>query len=138
LVLPPVVKLVQSFGELLIGDALAPLDIGRKLQARLRLLGAQGLSGMAAAGIDMAAWDALAVAAGMPLAKLLGGQPCPVPAYHSCGMSDAKGSRADAEETLALGFDAIKFKVGHPDVAGDLQAIQAAREVSGGKMKVMV
>jgi mandelate racemase len=53
-------------------------------------------------------------------------------------MSDAKGSRADAEETLALGFDAIKFKVGHADVAGDLEAIQAAREISGGKLKVMV
>ena len=71
---------------------------------------------MAVAGIDMAAWDAVAVAAGLPLASLLGGAPRPVPAYHSCGMSDGQGSRADAEETAALGFDAIKFKVGHPDV----------------------
>ena len=138
MVLGPVAKLVETFGELLLGDKLSPLDIRLKLQGRLRLLGQQGLSGMALAGIDMAAWDALGVAAGMSLASLLGGQPRPIPAYHSCGMSAEEGSRADAEETLALGFDTIKFKVGHPEVAQDLAAIRAARDASGGRLKVMV
>ena len=54
----PVAALVQSFGELIAGDALAPLELFKKIQGRLRLLGPQGLTGMAAAGIDMAAWDA--------------------------------------------------------------------------------
>jgi mandelate racemase len=53
-------------------------------------------------------------------------------------MSNVEGSRADAEETLALGFDAIKFKVGHPDVAQDVAAIRAARQASDGKLRVMV
>lgn len=135
MVLKPVVQLVQSLGELLLGDKVAPQDLNRKLQARLRLLGQQGLAGMAVAGIDMAAWDAVASAANLPLATLLGGAPRPVPAYHSCGMSGADGSRADAEESAALGFDTIKFKVGHPDVARDIAAIRAARDAG---LKVMV
>ncbi len=135
LVLKPLAQLVQSLGELLTGDPVMPLDLNRKLQARLRLLGQQGLAGMAVAGIDMAAWDAAAVAAGLPLASFLGGAPKPVAAYHSCGMSGVEGSRADAEETVALGFDAIKFKVGHADVAQDVAAIRAARDAG---LKVMV
>jgi len=38
------------------------------------------------AGIDMAAWDALARAAGVPLCVLLGGSVGPVPAYNSNGL----------------------------------------------------
>lgn len=135
LVLKPMVQLVRSLGELVTGDPVSPLDLNRKLQGRLRLLGQQGLAGMAVAGIDMAAWDAVAVAAGLPLASFLGGAPKPVPAYHSCGMSNVEGSRADAEETAALGFDAIKFKVGHADVAQDVAAIRTARDAG---LKVMV
>ena len=52
-----------------------PVDLDRALRARFMLLrGARGLQGMAVAGIDLAAWDALAVAAGVPLATLLGGE----------------------------------------------------------------
>jgi mandelate racemase len=50
-------------------------------------------------------------------------------------MSGVEGSRADAEETAALGFDTIKFKVGHPDVAQDVAAIRVARDAG---LKVMV
>jgi mandelate racemase len=126
--LAPVVRLVESLGALLAGDALEPLEINRKLLARLRLLGPQGLTGMAVAGIDMAAWDALAVAQGVPLAALLGGKPVPVTAYHSCGMGGLKGATEDAEETARLGFGAIKYKVGYSDVQGDLAVIAAARK----------
>ena len=56
------------------GDAVVPYELDRKLRARFTLLGgAHNLSGLAVAGIDMAAWDALACALGVPLATLLGG-----------------------------------------------------------------
>lgn len=65
---------------------MSPFDIGRDLGAALRLLGDTGLTGTALAGI-MAAWDALALAlalaAGMPLARLLGDSLRPVPSYFS-------------------------------------------------------
>ena len=44
------------------------------------------MSLIAMSGLDMAAWDALAKAAGMPLARLLGGTVGPVPAYNSNGL----------------------------------------------------
>ena len=136
--LKPVAALVQSFGDLIAGDALAPLEIFRKIQGRLRLLGPQGLTGMAAAGIDMAAWDALAVAHGVPLATLLGGAPGAVPAYHSCGMSGLDGAVTDTEASLRLGFDTVKFKIGYGNVAQDLAVLQAAKKAGGAGLKLLV
>src|SRR5215831_8692304 len=84
LALRPVVQLLHNLSELLKGDAIAPLEIDAKLQRTFRLLGATGLTAMAMAGIDMAAWDAQARAAGVPLVRLLGGTLRRVPAYNSC------------------------------------------------------
>ena len=52
----------------------------------LGLAGYQGLALAAVAGLDIALWDALAQAAGQPLAVLLGGTLEPVPAYNSNGL----------------------------------------------------
>src|SRR3954451_13750306 len=71
LALKPLAALVENLLPLVEGEPVAPFDLERKLQRTFRLLGPQGLTGMAAAGLDMAAWDALAKAAGMPLAQLL-------------------------------------------------------------------
>jgi mandelate racemase len=130
LALRPVRMLVESIGALVTGEALAPFDLFKKMQAKFRLLGATGLTGMAIAGIDMAAWDASARAAQLPLARLLGGTLKPVPAYHSCGMGGVEGATFDANESAALGFSAIKFKIGYADAAGDLTAIRAARKAA--------
>ncbi len=64
LVLRPIAALVPNFNEIVAGEALAPFAIEQKLQKRLRLLSMPGLIGLAMAGIDMAAWDALARAPG--------------------------------------------------------------------------
>ena len=136
--LKPVAALVESFGELIMGDALAPLEIYKKLQGRLRLLGPQGLTGMAAAGIDMAAWDALAVAQGLPLAVLLGGKPGAISAYHSCGMGGLEAAIKDTEASLKLGFNTLKFKIGYGDVAQDLAVLKAAKKADGAGLKLLV
>jgi mandelate racemase len=86
LVLKPLAKLLSNLAPLIEGDLLAPVEIERKLQQTFRLLGPQGLSIMAMAGIDMAAWDALAKACNMPMVRLLGGRSCRIPAYNSCGL----------------------------------------------------
>jgi mandelate racemase len=54
-------KLLSNLAPLVEGERLAPLEIERKLHKRSRLVGAQGLTGMARAGIDMATWDEEAV-----------------------------------------------------------------------------
>ena len=96
--LKPVAQAAANIGAALAGDAVVPFEIDRKLRQRYRLLGVQGLMTMAMAGIDMAAWDALARAAGLPLVSLLGGAPKPVPAYASYGMVNAKEAAKAAEK----------------------------------------
>lgn len=130
LALPSVLKLVDAIAGLIVGDAVAPLAVHAKLQAKFRLLGTQGVTGMAIAGIDMALWDAQAHALSVPLVKLLGGQIRAVPAYNSCGMGGPEGAIEDAADTVRQGFSAIKLKIGYGAVAGDLAAIRAVRRAA--------
>ncbi len=76
------------------GRPVAPLDLEAKLRGRLTLLDTPGLVGLALAGIDMAAWDALAQAEGVPLVKLLGGEVrrCAPTTAAACGSSRSKRS----------------------------------------------
>src|SRR6266508_6608497 len=97
LALKPVAQLVKGLEPLIAGQPVAPLEIEQLLARRFRLLGPQGLTGIAMAAIDMALWDALARAHGLPLARLLGGEPRPIPAYNSCGLGIMGTERAAAE-----------------------------------------
>ncbi len=49
-----------------------PADVRRLLEGQFRLIGARGIVSMIMAGVDIACWDALAIAADLPLATLLG------------------------------------------------------------------
>jgi mandelate racemase len=84
--LKPLRELVRGFAELVRGDAVAPVALDQKLRARAKVIGALGLVGMALAGIEMACWDALALARGVPLVVLLGGSVGRVAAYNSTGL----------------------------------------------------
>src|ERR1700721_744068 len=54
LALKPTAELIQNIEGLIRGDTLAPFEIEQKLTSRFRLLGTQGLVGIAIAAIDMA------------------------------------------------------------------------------------
>jgi mandelate racemase len=136
--LGPLVQLVANLGGVLAGDAAVPASVARKLQRHFRLLGPQGLTGIAMAGIDMALWDARAKACGVPLATLLGGEPKPVPAYASLRTMSPDGAAAEAEELVARGFRAIKVKIGRGDLAADLATIRAVRRAIGDGVRLMV
>jgi mandelate racemase len=129
--LEPLRRLVENLGAALVGDVLAPLEIERKLQGMFRFLGPQGLTGIAASGIDMAAWDALARANDLPLVELLGGKKMRVPAYGSLRTMRPEGVVEEARELYEMGFDAYKVKVGHGNVQADLEAVNAVRGVVG-------
>ena len=133
LVLEPLAKLLSNLAPLIEGDLLAPVEIERKLQQTFRLLGPQGLSAMAMAGIDMAAWDALAKSCEMSLVRLLGGHPCRIPAYNSCGLGMIGPERAaeEAQELLAPGFSAIKIRLGYEELETDLEVVRAIRDSVG-------
>jgi mandelate racemase len=136
--LKPLADLITAMGEWLTGDRVAPVTIYQKLQLRLRLLGPQGLAGMAAGGIDMAAWDALARAAELPLVRLLGGEPRPITAYASLRAIRPTEAADEAGRAAAAGFTAVKLKIGHGTLASDLEAIRAVRQAVGADRQVMV
>lgn len=140
LVLRPVCELLVQLGELLTAQSLAPLALQQRLLDRFRLLGSKGVVGMAIAGIDMAAWDALARAQNLPLARLLGGECRSLPAYNSCGLGLIGPDRvaAEAEALAAPGFAAIKLRLGYPSLAEDLAAVRAVRRVLSAERRLMV
>jgi mandelate racemase len=76
-------QLLSGISEMVRGDAVAPVAIAKKLHARFTLIGREGLPTIAMSGLDVALWDAVARATGLPLARLLGGELHPVPAYNS-------------------------------------------------------
>lgn len=138
LALQPVRQMLANLEPLLKGQPLAPLDLDRQFQRQFRLLGAKGVVAMALAGIDMAAWDALARAQGLPLARLLGSAPRPVPAYNSNGLGliGAEHAAVEAKE-LAAGFTAIKVRLGYDDAATDLAVVRAVRGAVGPGVTLM-
>ncbi len=137
--LAPTVRLIQELGALIEGEALSPVALSDMLRARMRLIGQQGLTMMASAGIDMAAWDALAKTQGLPLARLLGGDLTPLPAYNSNGLGIIGADRAvdEARELVEEGFSAIKLRLGYPDARTDVAVAEAVRAAVGDDIAIM-
>ena len=112
------------------GKTAAPLDIAAKLRRRFALIGVASVVRMALSALDMAIWDALAVAAGLPLAALLGAKPRPIPAYNSSGLGlmSPEAAADEAEKLLAGGFRSVKLRLGHPTLEEDLAVTRAVRK----------
>jgi len=136
--LRPIAELIEALESLIQGDPVAPLALAQKLQGRFRLVGPQGFTGIAMAAIDMAAWDVLAKLAGLSLTRLLGGEEKPIPAHDSLGMGGPEAAAREAAESIELGFQCVKFKVGYAHVEQDRAVIRAARRAGGEDLQVMV
>ena len=125
---------VRDLGAGLRGRPVAPAAAFEQARGWFGLAGYQGLALAAVAGLDIALWDALAQAAGLPLAVLLGGTLAPVPAYNSNGLGLIPPERV-ADEALELlaegGFTALKVRVGRDRTADDLAAVRRVRTAVG-------
>jgi mandelate racemase len=139
--LKPLALLVEGFGEALRGRPVAPAELFAAARRSLHFVGYGGLSLIAASGLDMAAWDARARAAGLPLCVLLGGSPGPVPAYNSNGLW-LRAPEAVAAEAVDLcaegGFRALKLRLGRDRLADDLRTVAAVRDAVGDDVALMV
>jgi mandelate racemase len=96
---------------------------------------------IAASGLDMAAWDALAKAANLPLCVLLGGSVGPVKSYNSNGLW-LKEPEALAEEAAELrdegGFTGLKLRLGRERASDDIATLDIVRKTVGEGMHLMV
>jgi mandelate racemase len=107
----------------------------------LHFVGYQGMSMIAVSGLDMAAWDALAKAAGVPLCVLLGGSVGPVRAYNSNGLW-LQQPEAVAAEAIKLrdegGFTGLKLRLGRDRIRDDLATLEGVRHAVGEDVELMV
>ena len=132
--------LLEDVQEALRGEPVVPLDLWSRLSRRYTLLGVQGLVRMGMSLVDVASWDALAQAAGVPLARLLGASPRPIPAYNSngLGLMPAAALADEAEKLLEGGFRAVKLRLGYPSLEQDLAALRAVRNRIPDAVSLMV
>jgi mandelate racemase len=112
------------------GQAVEVAKIGATLARHFRLIATNGVVGLALSAIDVACWDALAIAAGKPLAEFLGGKREAISAYNSngLGLMPAEKLADEAEELLEGGFRAVKLRLGYETLARDLTAVRAVRK----------
>jgi len=107
------------------------------------LQGRTGSAMRALSALDIAIWDRNARAAGLPLHKMLGGfAKESVKAYASGGYYlDGKTPAMLGDEMrgyLAMGFDAVKMKVGRQGLSEERDRIAAVREAVGDDVAVML
>jgi mandelate racemase len=91
-------------------------------------------------GFDVACWDALAQAAGLPLARMLGGETSRIPAYNSSGLGLMAPDRLadEAERLLDGGFTAMKLRLGYETLHEDIVALHAVRSRVPAGTRIMV
>jgi L-alanine-DL-glutamate epimerase-like enolase superfamily enzyme len=120
-----------------------PADPGSEwlaLWQHLHEAGGGGITTIAMAGLNLALWDAAVRDAGTSLTGFLGAQRASVRAYGS-GVNlhyTQDELVAQVRRWVDAGFDAVKVKVGKPDVAEDLDRLRAVREALGPDRALMI
>jgi L-alanine-DL-glutamate epimerase-like enolase superfamily enzyme len=92
-----------------------------------------------AAGIEMALWDLMGKAAGLPLYRLWGAHTDRIRAYAS--MVEVRTPEQRAEDALRLldrGYTAIKLRLHSATVREDIAQVEAVRQAVGDRMAIMV
>jgi L-talarate/galactarate dehydratase len=135
---------VEDFGALVIGeDPLRAEAIMAKLRAAAAPCGPGGIVTLALSAIDIALWDIRGKAAGVPLARLLGGLRDRVPAYASGAMM--RTTPLDQLERAAAvlvgkGFRQIKSQMAVDGLtpAQEVERMRAIRNAVGPDIALMV
>jgi mandelate racemase len=132
---------LHDLGGMLKGRRVSPFELYDAARRSLHFVGYEGLATIAVSGLDMAAWDALAKAAGLPLCVLLGGSIGTVKSYNSNGLW-LREPEAVAAEAIELrdegGFTGLKLRLGREHMRDDLATIAAVRKAIGDGMHLMV
>lgn len=124
---------------------IAPVIHGRKVAAidecweivyrELLLLGRRGGLLRALSAVEIALWDAVGRAAGLPVRRLLGGHRHEIPAYASGGYYHDGDPLDNVSSELARygsdGFTRFKIKVGGAPLDVDVARVRTARETIG-------
>jgi mandelate racemase len=116
------VRIVAGLSGVLAGQPLIPLDLTDQITRHFKLPGVVGPLAMVASSVDMAMWDALAIAADMPLASFLGASPSSGSRLqqHGLGLMSPGAAADEVEALLENGFRAVKLRLGRGEISLDL------------------
>lgn len=123
-----------------LGRPAAPGEAWDALWAHLHEAGGGGITTIALAGLDLALWDAEARARDLPVSHLIGRRRDSARAYGS-GVNlhyTHDELLAQVRRWIDAGFDAVKIKVGKPDIAEDLDRLAAVRDLLGPDRALMI
>ncbi len=129
---------------------LAPFLIGKDardvetlydaMQWHVHYVARGGIASFAISAVDIALWDIRCKSAGKPLWQMAGGAGDRCKAY--AGGIDLNFTLdkliAQTQGYLDAGFNAVKIKVGQPDLAKDIERARAIRDVLGAERAFMV
>jgi len=148
--LEPLIKPWKSgLADLIVGeDPLAPERLYKRLfnLTTSRAASEKGWTREAvirnSAAIDIACWDIMGKAAGLPLFRLFGGFRSQVPVYATCGYyRDGKSEdelRDEVQMMVDQGHTGFKAKCGQLDLREDIERIAFIRNVIGPERDLMV
>ena len=93
--------------------------------------------------VDIAVWDILGKAAGLPVYKMLGAVRDRMPVYAMCGWyrendKDHSQYKRTIDETLEIGYRAFKVKVGRYSLDDDVERIEFGRKTAGKDIRILV
>jgi len=133
----------------LLGDDIRRFALGRDTDPRtlwpalwthLHEAGGGGITTIAMAGLDLALWDLQARARGIGVPDLLGRKHDRLPVYGS-GVNlhyTDEQLAAQVRRWVDRGIDAVKIKVGRPDLREDLARVEHVRELIGADRRLMI
>lgn len=118
--------------------------IWEHLYNRIKDYGRSGMAIAAISGIDIALWDIVGKSCQKPVHKLIGGAFRTEVEAYATGMYFTDMERLteeaveEAQEYVALGFKAIKMKIGLGSIQRDFDRVKAVRDAIGPDVKLMV
>lgn len=123
-----------------VGRDADPQQFWQQLWVHLHEAGGGGITTIAMAGLDLALWDLAAKNAGLGIADLLGRRHESLPVYGSgvnLHYSDDELA-AQVQRWVDRGLDAVKIKVGRPELIDDIRRVARVREVLGPERQLMI
>jgi L-alanine-DL-glutamate epimerase-like enolase superfamily enzyme len=105
--------------------------------------GVQGVAQFGIAAVDIAIWDLIGKAAGQPVWRVLGAARDRMPVYNMCGWyydedADLSHFKKSLSAAVEEGFRAVKIKVGRNGLDDDTRRIEAAKQLVGSGVRIMV
>ena len=124
---------LRQMGPGLVGAQIAPLTLHRRMNGLLNG------HNYAKAAIDIAAYDLIGRATGLPVADLLGGAAqTRVPSYYATGVGAPDEIARLAVEKAAEGYPRLQIKVGGRPVEIDIAVIRKVWEAVGNNVRLAV